>query len=285
MRRNQLDVKRSRLWVARLKGSLSVEHPIAGDELRAIKRYLASREDNLPWLFVSERGARLTRQAVNYIVRVAGEKAKLGRVWPTCSAIPAAITLPTRALICAACRTTSVTEIPSTPRTTPVLPGIGLRDYGDRLAGFPGYFRFACAEKDKRRSWCGSPLAYRPPGCRGRVWPRHGVWSVVVPIDLFVKGLGVERAGGTGGTGDHQQCNKGGRDGLHGYLSSDPIQPAARAGVSVLFHRLVRAAVTEGTTLTTVREKQTSAFGRCWGLSGPVVNRVKDTEVDPIRSS
>jgi type 1 fimbriae regulatory protein FimB len=34
MRRNQLDVKRSRLWVARLKGSLSVEHPIAGDELR-----------------------------------------------------------------------------------------------------------------------------------------------------------------------------------------------------------------------------------------------------------
>ncbi len=43
MRRNQLDVKRSRLWVARLNGSLSVEHPIAGDELRAIKRYLATR--------------------------------------------------------------------------------------------------------------------------------------------------------------------------------------------------------------------------------------------------
>jgi type 1 fimbriae regulatory protein FimB len=82
MRHNQLDFKRSRLWVARLKGSLSVEHPIAGDELRAIKRYLASREDNLPWLFVSERQAQLTRQAVNYIVRVAGETAKLGRVWP-----------------------------------------------------------------------------------------------------------------------------------------------------------------------------------------------------------
>ena len=40
------------------------------------------REDNLPWLFVSERQAQLTRQAVNYIVRVAGETAKLGRVWP-----------------------------------------------------------------------------------------------------------------------------------------------------------------------------------------------------------
>src|SRR5262245_53917918 len=55
MRCDQLDAKRSRLWVARLKNSLSVEHPIAGDELRAIKRYLATREDNLPWLFVSER--------------------------------------------------------------------------------------------------------------------------------------------------------------------------------------------------------------------------------------
>ena len=81
MRRNQLDLKRSRLWVARLKGSLSVEHPIAGDELRAIKRYLASREDNLPWLLVSERGARLTRLAVN-TSRACGEKAKLSRVWP-----------------------------------------------------------------------------------------------------------------------------------------------------------------------------------------------------------
>src|SRR5215475_10882577 len=82
MRRDQLDVKRSRLWVARLKNSLSVEQPIAGDELRAIKRYLATREGNLPWLFICERQAQLTRQAVNYIVRLAGEKAQLGRVWP-----------------------------------------------------------------------------------------------------------------------------------------------------------------------------------------------------------
>jgi site-specific recombinase XerD len=82
MRCSVLDVNRSRLWVQRLKGSLSVEQPIAGDELRASKRYLGTREDNLPWLFVSERGQPMTRQAVNYIVRFAGEKAKLGRVWP-----------------------------------------------------------------------------------------------------------------------------------------------------------------------------------------------------------
>jgi type 1 fimbriae regulatory protein FimB/type 1 fimbriae regulatory protein FimE len=34
------DLKRSRLWVRRLKNGLYVEHPIPGDELRAIKRYL-----------------------------------------------------------------------------------------------------------------------------------------------------------------------------------------------------------------------------------------------------
>jgi hypothetical protein len=30
----------------------------------------------------SERGQPMTRQAVNYIERLAGERAKLGRVWP-----------------------------------------------------------------------------------------------------------------------------------------------------------------------------------------------------------
>ena len=36
---------------------------------------MAARNDKLPWLFVSERGQPLTRQAVNYIVREAGERA------------------------------------------------------------------------------------------------------------------------------------------------------------------------------------------------------------------
>ena len=38
--------------------------PITGDELRAIKRYLAVREARLPWLFVSERGQPFTRLAL-----------------------------------------------------------------------------------------------------------------------------------------------------------------------------------------------------------------------------
>ena len=43
LRRDQLNLGGARLWVKRLKNSLSVERPIPGDELRAIKRYLATR--------------------------------------------------------------------------------------------------------------------------------------------------------------------------------------------------------------------------------------------------
>jgi integrase len=69
LRREDADLVHSRLWVERLKGSLSVEHPLAGDELRTIKRYLTARKESFHGLFVSERGQPLTRQAVNYLIR------------------------------------------------------------------------------------------------------------------------------------------------------------------------------------------------------------------------
>ncbi len=62
----------------RLKNSLSVEQPIDGDELRAIRRYLATRTDKLPWLFLSEPG----RPSVNYLIRPAGESTGLTGVHP-----------------------------------------------------------------------------------------------------------------------------------------------------------------------------------------------------------
>ena len=82
LRRDQVNLAQARVWVQRLKNSLSVEQPIAGDELRAIKRYLATRTDKLPWLFISERRQPMTRQAVNYLIGVAGESAGLKNVHP-----------------------------------------------------------------------------------------------------------------------------------------------------------------------------------------------------------
>jgi type 1 fimbriae regulatory protein FimB len=54
LRRDELGLDHARLWVSGLTGGLSVEQPTAGDEPRAIKRYLATRTDALPWLFISE---------------------------------------------------------------------------------------------------------------------------------------------------------------------------------------------------------------------------------------
>lgn len=82
MRLDQTNLKQARVWVRRGKNSLDTEQPIEGDELRAIKRYLATRTDKLPWLFISERGQPLTRQAVNYLIAQAGARAGLWCVWP-----------------------------------------------------------------------------------------------------------------------------------------------------------------------------------------------------------
>ena len=82
LRRSDANLDQARLWISRLKNGLSVEQPLAGDELRAVRRWLASRDDVLPWLFVSERRQPLTRQAVNYIVAQAGERAGLGHIHP-----------------------------------------------------------------------------------------------------------------------------------------------------------------------------------------------------------
>jgi len=76
------DLETARLWVERLKASLSTHHPIDGDEPRAIRRWLRERNSRLPWLFVTERDGQFTRQGIYYLVRRISERAKLGRVHP-----------------------------------------------------------------------------------------------------------------------------------------------------------------------------------------------------------
>ena len=82
LRRDEVDLDHARLWVRRLKNGLAVEHPVAGDELRSLKRYLSTRTDALPWLFLSERQQPFTRQSVNYLIAIAAERAELTPVHP-----------------------------------------------------------------------------------------------------------------------------------------------------------------------------------------------------------
>lgn len=73
--RSQAKLDDGRLKVVRLKGSRSNEHPLDGATLRALRAYLRSRTDALPYLILSERGTPFTRQGVYYLVRAIGARA------------------------------------------------------------------------------------------------------------------------------------------------------------------------------------------------------------------
>ena len=84
IRTEDVSFDRSTQWVRRFKGSNSGMHPIEGDELRAIRRYLATRNDGLPWLFVSERQSKLSRFAMNYLVDRTAKLAGFDNLHPHC---------------------------------------------------------------------------------------------------------------------------------------------------------------------------------------------------------
>ena len=78
-----LDLEGRRLWVERLNRGRSGVHPVPENEAQALAAYLVEREEqgtlNLPPLFLNERRATLSRNAVYYLVRRAGEAAGLAR--------------------------------------------------------------------------------------------------------------------------------------------------------------------------------------------------------------
>lgn len=78
LRLSDIDIQSGRLACRRLKGSTDNVHPLEGDELRMIKRWLRNRTaHNSDFLFISERGTPMTRQAAWRIFKEAGEKADL----------------------------------------------------------------------------------------------------------------------------------------------------------------------------------------------------------------
>lgn len=75
LRLSDLDLETGRIFVRRVKGSVSASHPLPGDELRAIRSWLRARgEGRSPFLFLGERGP-MTRWAVTYLVGVIGKRA------------------------------------------------------------------------------------------------------------------------------------------------------------------------------------------------------------------
>ena len=80
LRLSQVDVESCVLHVARLKQGLSTTHPLRGDEMRAIKAWLAVRARMKPEtdaFFLSERCGPLSRKTVWFMIGRYGKRAGL----------------------------------------------------------------------------------------------------------------------------------------------------------------------------------------------------------------
>jgi type 1 fimbriae regulatory protein FimB len=80
LRLSQVDTESRVLHVARLKKGLSTTQPLRGDELRAIKAWLAVRAKMKPetgTFFISERRKALSRKTVWLAIRTYGQRAGL----------------------------------------------------------------------------------------------------------------------------------------------------------------------------------------------------------------
>lgn len=77
LRVSDLDLRRLRVMLHRLKGSLSGEHPLQADEARALKAWLRSRDADSPVLFPSRRSLPISRQMLDVLMKDYGEEAAI----------------------------------------------------------------------------------------------------------------------------------------------------------------------------------------------------------------
>lgn len=75
LRWDQVDLSSATLHVRRAKNGKAATHPIRGDELRALRKLRREQEPPSPFVFVSERGAPLTPESFNWLVKRTGRRA------------------------------------------------------------------------------------------------------------------------------------------------------------------------------------------------------------------
>jgi integrase len=71
-----INLKAATIWVNRKKGSNSNEHPLAKDEIKALKALAPQEELRVGYVFKNERGGRLTESCIRKMVARAGKKAE-----------------------------------------------------------------------------------------------------------------------------------------------------------------------------------------------------------------
>lgn len=69
--------KHGRIYIPRVKGSLAKTYPLQPDDLRRLRAYLRTRDDDAPALFISTRGVPLERRSYWDLIQKYGQSADI----------------------------------------------------------------------------------------------------------------------------------------------------------------------------------------------------------------
>lgn len=75
--KEDLDFSKAKINIRRLKGSYGGQHPLRPDEVKALRAYLKTRSDDLPYLFLSRRHVPIARNTLHVLMQRYGAIAKV----------------------------------------------------------------------------------------------------------------------------------------------------------------------------------------------------------------
>src|SRR3984893_10544678 len=74
---NDVHEKQGRIYIPRVKGSIAKTYPLQPEDVRLVRAYLRTREDDSPSLFISTRGIPLARPAYSDLMQKYGKGANI----------------------------------------------------------------------------------------------------------------------------------------------------------------------------------------------------------------
>ena len=77
LQRDDVHAKQGRIYISRVKGSIAKTYPLQPEDLRLVRAYLRTREDDSPYLFISTRGLPLERRSYWDLMQKYGQMADI----------------------------------------------------------------------------------------------------------------------------------------------------------------------------------------------------------------
>jgi site-specific recombinase XerD len=77
LQRDDIHETQGRIYIPRVKGSIATTYPMQPEDVRLVRAYLRTREDDSPYLFISRRGIPLERRSYWDLMQKYGEGAAI----------------------------------------------------------------------------------------------------------------------------------------------------------------------------------------------------------------